>query len=546
MVRTPASAVASASPASCRQRENCTPTGYRRRTPEDTVLYDVVRDRLESFLDTAQRRERKVPRFVEREFRSYLQCGILAYGFVRVRCDDCGNDRVVAFACKGRAFCPSCGGRRMADTAAHLVDRVIPVVPVRQWVLSLPVPLRYRMAYDAELTASVLQLFIGAVFASYRRRARKLRSIRGSRCGSVTFVQRFGDALNANVHFHALFLDGVYTGEPPCFVALSPPTNEEVSRVTAQVLRRLLRLLERRGLTPEADPTDADPLVADEPLLAEIYAASVRGRVATGSRAGQRVIRLGDRIDAEDVEEWVRGPRCASIRGVSLHANVAIAARDRPRLERLCRYVARPPVATERLSKRADGRLLYQLKRRWRDGTTAVLFTPDELIEKLAALVPPPRIHTVRYHGVLGPRARKRRTIVPAGCPVAPHDAHRPGRGEQPTKRSGDRSGERAREAAVAPGQQQARPRRLSWAQLMRRVFAFDVLECARCGGRMRVIAAISTPEPVGAILECLGLSARAPPVSAAATARSRSEEESQGSCDQPYPPEDPVGDQPA
>ncbi len=496
--------------------EGDAPSGYRRRTPEDTILYDVVRDRVETFLETARQSDRTIPRFVEREFRTYLQCGILAHGFVRVHCDDCGNDRVVAFCCKGRGFCPSCGGRRMADTAAHLVDRVIPQVPVRQWVMSLPISLRYRMAYDAELTAAVLRLFIGAVFASYRRRAKKLRAIRSARCGAVSFIQRFGDALNVNVHFHTLVLDGVYTGEQPQFTPLPPPSNEEVARTTAQVVRRLMRLLERRGLTPQSDPTDADPLATDEPLLAEIYAASVRGRVATGPRAGNLVVRLGDRIDPEDLEECVQGPRCASINGVSLHANVAVPARDRRRLERLCRYVARPPVATQRLSRLPDGRLLYQLKRRWRDGTTAILFQPDELIEKLAALVPPPRIHMVRYYGVLGPRADERRAIV-ARPGSSDEDAMRTHARPACQHQSAERDPAATPSRRAAPDDQpQSRPRRLSWADLMRRVFATDVLQCSRCGGRMRVLAAIYTPEPIRAILECLNLPPRAPPIAPA------------------------------
>jgi hypothetical protein len=119
---------------------------YARRLPEQSVLYGVVQAELETFLARAHASERIVPRFVERELRGFLRCGILAHGFVRVHCDDCGLDRVVAFSCKGRSFCPSCGGRRMADTAAHLVDRVLPEVPVRQWVLSLPFGLRYRLA----------------------------------------------------------------------------------------------------------------------------------------------------------------------------------------------------------------------------------------------------------------------------------------------------------------------------------------------------------------------------------------------------------------
>ena len=301
-----------------------------------------------------------VPRFVERELRAYLGCGILAHGFVRVRCDACGCERLVAFSCKGRGFCPSCGGRRMADTAAHLVDRVLPEVPIRQWVLSLPFALRYRLAYDARLATEVLRVFVRAVFASLRRSARRKWGVSQGQCGAVTFVQRFGDALNLNVHFHSLVLDGVYEASPDGpvrFRPLPPPDDAEVEDVARRVGRRLARLLERRRLGPDADPSEADPLPAEEPLLAALYAASVAGRVATGPRAGRRVLRLGDRVDAEDLP-LVEGERCTTVGGVSLHANVEAPARDRRRLERLCRYVARSPVATERLSRMEDGRLL--------------------------------------------------------------------------------------------------------------------------------------------------------------------------------------------
>jgi len=287
---------------------------YTRRRPEESVLYGVVQHELETFLARAQERERPVPRFVERELRTFLRCGILAHGFVRVHCDDCGLDRVVAFSCKGRGFCPSCGGRRMADTAAHLVDRVLPEVPVRQWVLSLPWQLRYRLAYDAPLVQEVLGIFVRAVFASLRRLAR--------------------------VH---------WGGRSP-------------------------RASERAGAS------DA----------------------------------FGDRIEVDDLEV-LEDKRCASVGGVSLHANVAVPARDRRRLQRLCRYVACPPVSTQRLSRLADGTLLHRLKHRWRDGTSHVVFAPQKLIEKLAALVPPPRFHLARYHGILGPCASERDRIVPAG-----------------------------------------------------------------------------------------------------------------------------------
>jgi len=187
------------------------PTGQVPRCPETTQLYGAVQHYLETWLAQTRARERTVPRFVEREFREFLDCGIAANGFLRLHCDGCGRDRVVPFSCKGRGFCPSCGGRHMADTAAHLVDRVLPRVPVRQWVLSLPYGLRYRLAHDRELTAHVLSVFVRSIFASLRRRSRSSCFTSGrALSGAVTFVQRFGGALNLNVHFHTLVLDGVY------------------------------------------------------------------------------------------------------------------------------------------------------------------------------------------------------------------------------------------------------------------------------------------------------------------------------------------------
>lgn len=434
----------------------------------------------------------------------------------------------------------------MADTAAHLVDRVLPEAPVRQWVLSLPFRLRYRMAYDASLTSGVLDIFVRRIFASLRRQARgRLRlaaAVRpeteaGIHCGAVTFVQRFGSALNLNVHFHTLVLDGVLhgAGDRLRFRPLPPPGDAEVARVAGSVARAIGRLLQRRGLDPGSDPEESDPLTREEPLLAALASASTAGRVAIGARAGQRAFRFGDHVEVEDIPAF-SGRRCASVGGLSVHANVAVPARDRRRLERLCRYAARPALASERLSQLPDGRLLYRLKRRWRDGTTHVGFEPLELLERLAALVPPPRFHMVRYHGVLAPAARERPRVVesvPPPRPLRPEPASQPGqhcagcRGndagrdlekrvpEQPKlhRQLAASAGTRPSQGPQAP---HPRPRNYSWAELMRRVFEVDVLECPACHGRMRILAAIHPPEATRAILECLGLPTRAPPITPA------------------------------
>jgi hypothetical protein len=202
---------------------------------------------------------------------------------------------------------------------------------------------------------------------------------------------------------------------------------------------------------------------------------------------------------------------CASVSGFSLHANVCIPARARRQLEKLCRYAARPPVATERLSLLPDGRLLYLLKHRWRDGTTHVVFEPLELVGKLAALVPPPRFNLVRYHGILAPAARWRRDIVPKSSVVEAGDC---------PPHSGCATRSAKRKPPEGQGQQEphfpSRPRNYSWAELMRRVWAVDVLECPRCFGRMRIVAAIHSAEATRRILQYLGLPSRAPPIACA------------------------------
>jgi len=518
---------------------NSTGKQYRPRCAEETLVHQVVREHLEPFLERARERDRPVPRFVEREMRDFLDCGNPARGFLFLRCPTCQFGRVVPLACKVRAVCSSCGARRMADTAAHLVDSVFPEVPVRQWVLSLPFGLRYRLAYDARLLSAVIRIFLRAVFASYRRRARRRTPLRWPQCGAVTFVQRFSDSLRLNVHLHVLVLDGVYEAHPEHplrFVALPPPETAEVFRVAQRVARRLARHLERQGLGPEADPSELDAFADEQPLLAGLYSSSVRGRIAMGPKAGRQDLRFGDRID---VEQMVQGnkERCAQAGGVNIHANVCVPARDRKRLERLARYAGRPPVATERLSRLADGRLVYRLKRRHSNGTTHMIYEPLEFLGRLAALIPPPRAHQVRYHGCLAPAASLRARIVPAAptphpgtagvCTVtgeaeAPMPPTPDGAAIAPTLAASEAmasdtrsSRPRTRTNSDAAGTPQSPRRRrtyYSWAEMLQRVLEIDAQICIRCGDRMQILGVVESPDAIRNILASLGLPSRAPP----------------------------------
>jgi Putative transposase/Transposase zinc-binding domain len=392
---------------------------------------------------------------------------VLVHGFARLRCTDCALERLVPFSCKGRGFCPSCGGRRMSESAARLVDEVLPRVPVRQWVLSLPYRLRYLLAWDHGLARAVLGVCVRTLLSFQRRRARQ-RGIRDGRAGSVTVIQRFGGGLNLNIHFHTLLFDGVFyapgQGDTLDFRPLPPPTDDEVGVVLERIATRVQRLLTRRGLDPgDADLVRADPVAEESPTLAGINSASIQGRIAFGPRAGARVWRVGADPDAP----WVlsTAPRHAHPAGFDLHANVAVPAADRPRLEQLCRYLLRPAVAQNRLRLLDDGRIVLTLKTAWADGTRYLVFEPLTLLEKLAALTPRPRINLVLYHGVLAPHAGWRARVVAYGAPPV----------EAPVAASASAN---ANDNPAAPN-----ARHWAWAHLMRRAFDIDVLPARAAAG---------------------------------------------------------------
>ena len=114
---------------------------YARHAPERTLLYALVQAHYPDLIARLATQDRSLPEYVREEFEAFLRCGVLENGFLRVVCEQCHAERLLAFSCKKRGFCPSCGARRMAESARHLVEEVFGPRPVRQWVLSVPVPL---------------------------------------------------------------------------------------------------------------------------------------------------------------------------------------------------------------------------------------------------------------------------------------------------------------------------------------------------------------------------------------------------------------------
>ena len=533
---------------------------YVPRRPTETVLHQLVRANLESFLAYARANyDGGLPRYVEQEFRAYIRCGDFSEGFSRAHCDACGHDLLVAFSCHGRSICPSCCGRRMANVAAHLVDRVLPDVPVRQYVLTLPYELRRLAAFKADVLTAFARIFVEAVFARYRSRA-GCDGIESPQCGSVNFVQRFG-SLNLHVHFHLLALDGVFARDARGGLVFHPaeaPTAAELDAIVARTARRSIAWLRKRGYVDDS-PLEARSNEAPAQTALDACAAIAmgRGNVSTLPRDGTQDDGHGA------AEERPDKPALAGERdGFNVHAGVRIEAGDDLGRERLARYGARPPLSLERLRRLPGGRVAYRLKYvdRGRRGKNRVM-TGIEFMARLAAIIAPPRYPLVRFAGVLAPRSAWRREVVPepreqrAPCEAA--RTQKPGPTERRPEQhpAGDARGGPAPRAPAPPeasdthrgpamsahdvamvaavraapladdvmrlapnvisvrhwdrllgGLLYAVSPRVDWATLLRRSFSVDVLECPKCHGRLRMIAVITEREPARRILAHLGL----------------------------------------
>ena len=491
---------------------------FSRHEPEATVLYRVVQENWETFRANLEKENgRSLPTHVLKEFRAFLECGILAHGFLRMKCENCPHEKLVAFSCKRRGFCSSCCGRRMSESAAFWVDHVIPAVPVRQWVISFPMPLRFWMAKSPKLMSTVLAIVIRTVDGHYRqtRHKRLIQPIKKFRIGrtrkeiqtgALTYVQRFGGAANLNIHFHTLFLEGIYSKDRDGKIEFVPgqdPSSEEIKMVLANIQKRVVRHLKKKGYlkdSPEGEALEASEESpcddGEQNLILDLQGASVQSKIALGERQGLSVRKIGSFGEPGELP-FIDGPMSATFGGFSLHAAVCIKADQRLELEKLCRYLARPPIAEGRLERSLAGDVIYRFKKKWNDGTQAVFFSPLEFIEKLVALIPPPRIHLSRFHGVLAPNANWRSQVVPSqAAEVVEQGA----------------GGEGDTQEVAAP----TRKKRLSWAELLKRVFQIDLTECPDCGGEVKLIAVIMERKVVRKILDHLGLPSEPPRVTSA------------------------------
>ena len=283
---------------------------------------------------------------------------------------------------------------------------------MRQWVLSVPYPLRFLFASRPEVMGRVLGIVYRCIATHLIKKAGFSRKT--AQAGAVTLIQRFGSALNLNVHFHMLFLDGVYVERPDGslrFRWVKAPSGAELTRLTQTLARRIGRHLERQGLV-ERDAENSylagDDLEAGP--MEQLLGSSITYRIAVGPQQGRKVFTLQTLPACDETFDDGVG----KVAGFSLHAGVAARADQRQKLERLCRYISRPAIAEKRLSLTSNGNVRYQLKTPYRDGTTHVIFEPLDFIARLAALVPKPRVNLTRFHGVFAPNSKYRARVTPA------------------------------------------------------------------------------------------------------------------------------------
>ncbi len=264
-------------------------------------------------------------------------------------------------------------------------------------MLALPIPIRLLRAARPKLLTPVLQV-VHRVLTRFLLERTGLKPDQAD-SGAVTLIQRFGSVANLNVHLHCLVLDGVYQrGEAgPVFVEAPPPTDEDVQVVLHRMVGRILKMLTRHGaLVEEQDSMYvADDDSDDARTLRPLQAAACTYRIAFGPRAGQKLLTVQGAMPRDPGFER---ELCAQMQGFSLHAAVRCESDDRQGLERLCRYITRPALAYERVHCNAAGRVVLKQKTPWRDGTTHLVMSPLEFMQRLAALVPRPRLHLIRFH----------------------------------------------------------------------------------------------------------------------------------------------------
>ena len=411
------------------------PAAYRARSPRATPLYRLFETHFDEVRGQWEERFQRWygfwRGFVDEQVGRYLDCGLYENGFARIRCPDCAQEYLLAFSCKTRELCPSCAAKRSAATAALLAEDVLEEVGHAQWVFVIPKMLRPYFLHHRELLG-------GLARAGWETVLELMIAAVGDatfRPGMVAVVQTAGDMANWQPHLHAMVSRGGWTRGGQWVPV--PFVDERAAELLFR--HKVMRLLQGEGLLSEE---------RTELLLS-----------------------------------WRHT-------GFSVHNRVYVEPEDQAAVERLARYIMRPPVSLERMAWDGEGEVRYRRKGGHEDPALRLdpveTFDPAEFLARVIMHIPEPRRHLVRYYGWYSnvSRGKRRKADAELGCPAAVE-------GDEPSRTDRDET-------------RDARALRRSWAKLIKRIYEVDPLVCPSCGGEMKVIAFITEHEVVDKILRHL------------------------------------------
>jgi hypothetical protein len=410
----------------------------------------------------------------------------------------------------------------MAAQAAHIVDKVLPNVPVRQWVVSFPYELRMLLAKQSDVLSAVLRIVMSLVLSWYVERGKEL-GISEPKTGGINVLQRFGGSLNFNPHVHMIMMDGVFVfhdeqGDEATFHPFRAPTKRELSELVHRLSRRISRMLRSRGLINDSPDQEQQE---DNGALDACRKVSLRkGRFGFVDERDERGNSQQQLFPELNSYRKSTSPTCADLEGYSLEAGVwmpavVVGTRSEEKIkasrERLLRYCLRGPLGSNRLSRLSDGSIAYRTKY-GRGNRTHLVMSPVEFLARMASLVPPARRALLRYFGILAPNSPYRRIIVPKHNPETrpkPSSFPTSSKPKRPKGKSNKPSNTRCLDEIISSGTNgEPEPvvrtsRYIDWATLMKRTFGIDVLQCPKCESntKMTVIAVISRRDVVNKIL---------------------------------------------
>lgn len=430
-------------------------------TPGDAFLRDVIKRRFIDYLDERAAEGRALPDFVVREFELATTCGDFRTFHATFACQECPHQWKICLRCKRRGWCPACMVFRQHDRTRFLEQRIIGNTPIRQYVLTLPPPLRVFLAFRPRLISMVLGQFLKLVFGYLAKAAKKLLRARGEQYrsvrvghlkpGAVTAIQRFATDISLNLHFHCLVTNGVFvkmsTDQAPWFLELPEPSSDDIAKLASATCRWTCDLLARKGLWEPVHEASESSL------------ETVAGYFDDRDR-GWRFFRYCGVASDQETDRPVGRD---GVYAFDVYARESIRGGDRKNLRRLIRYVLSPPFTSKQLrpDPSSADHALIDLKRPMRNGTETLRLSLGQLIDRLVWATPRPNAHLLRFHGVYASHAALREEVIP----------------EAPPKYIPSVANDETREDYEA------------WGELHSHSFLENRGWCPKCGGKPKLIA---------------------------------------------------------